>query len=387
MQLKWTFLRRSIKSLWLTFLTAIIIVYLSLGVTFATFSMYCLLLTSKYAGLSFWIIFGVLLILLARIIKKQMRINRSVKVGSDKSISLTLIIWILIFIWIALQASLAIYIEAEYFAIRDHYKRLFTYYLKSREDRDVLTAAWNITLLLRQDFKGTYGYNVFLPSRYVSSYIGLFFSPLLSLCYWGRGIDRLVVVQRMGACWEFATAVATLLSDAAGLHTRRVCFEGIDHALPEVYLRGKWWVFDAYYTTPNRPIKAKTYASYLRSERGGLDKFVSRMLVANTGLNVLREHGFNSSMLVITAIIDLTTNPLDDIPAGHAIVEIFALENRYDPLVATGYTDERGYYSVQLNGGKEYIIVIKHGGRIGLAKVYLPPNSCIAIEVRLHKYE
>jgi len=71
-------------------------------------------------------------------------------------------------------------------------------------------------------------------------------------------------------------------------------------------------------------------------------------------------------------------------------VEVFAVENMYDLLVATGHTDERGNFSVQLNGGKEYIIVVRHsyGGRlvIGVAKVYLPPSSCVAIEMRLHKY-
>ncbi len=53
-------------------------------------------------------------------------------------------------------------------------------------------------------------------------------------------MNRLIVVQRMGGCEEFASAVVTLLSDAAGLYTRKVCFEGIDHALPEVYFRGEW---------------------------------------------------------------------------------------------------------------------------------------------------
>ena len=43
---------------------------------------------------------------------------------------------------------------------------------------------------------------------------------------------------------------------------------------------------------------------------------------------------------------------------------------------------------MQLNGGKEYVIIVKHPSRplIGVAKVYLPPNSCVAIEMRLHKY-
>ena len=58
------------------------------------------------------------------------------------------------------------------------------------------------------------------------------------------------------------------------------------------------------------------------------------------GLDVLREHGFNASTLVVVVIIDPTTNTLDDVPAAHATLEIFALENMYDPLVAMGRTDE-----------------------------------------------
>ena len=52
--------------------------------------------------------------------------------------------------------------------------------------------------------------------------------------------------------------------------------------------------------------------------------------------------GFNSSTLVIKAIMDITTSPLDDTPAVHAVVEVFALKNRYDPLVVSGHTNERG---------------------------------------------
>lgn len=34
-------------------------------------------------------------------------------------------------------------------------------------------------------------------------------------------MSRLIVVQRIGGCGEFALAVVTLLSDAAGLYTRK----------------------------------------------------------------------------------------------------------------------------------------------------------------------
>ena len=114
------------------------------------------------------------------------------------------------------------------------------------------------------------------------------------------------------------------------------------------------------------------------------------MIVEGSGLDVLKEHGFNVSTLVIIAIIDLTTSPLDNIPAARASVEIFALENLYDPLVANGSTNENGHFSVLLNGDKDYVIVVKslYEGLpvIGVAKVYLPPNSCITVEIRLSAY-
>ena len=114
------------------------------------------------------------------------------------------------------------------------------------------------------------------------------------------------------------------------------------------------------------------------------------MIVEESGLDVLKEHGFNVSTLVIIAIIDLTTSPLDNIPAARASVEIFALENLYDPLVANGSTNENGHFSVLLNGDKDYVIVVKslYEGLpvIGVAKVYLPPNSHITVEIRLSAY-
>ena len=58
--------------------------------------------------------------------------------------------------------------------------------------------------------------------------------------------------------------------------------------------------------------------------------------------------GFNPSTLVIKAIMDVTTSPLDYTPAVHAVVEVFALKNRYDPLVASGHTDERGILVLNL---------------------------------------
>ena len=50
-------------------------------------------------------------------------------------------------------------------------------------------------------------------------------------------------------------------------------------------------------------------------------------------------------------------------------MEIFALKNSYDPLIALGRTDEKGSFSVLLNGGKEYVVIVKTDDRrmIGVA--------------------
>jgi len=61
----------------------------------------------------------------------------------------------------------------------------------------------------------------------------------------------------------------------------------------------------------------------------------------------------------------------------------------YFPALAKNVL-EASNFSVQLNGGKEYIVIVRHSyghsSVIGVAKIYLPPNSCIVKEVELHKY-
>lgn len=120
---------------------------------------------------------------------------------------------------------------------------------------------------MKREFKGVYGHKKLIPSKLVQGFydpnvpVSI---PMLSLYCWAGGMNKLIVVQRIGGCGEFASAVVTLLSDTAGLYARKVYFEGIDHSLPEIYFRGEWWVFDAYYTTPDHPAKAEYYALYLR---------------------------------------------------------------------------------------------------------------------------
>jgi len=278
------------------------------------------------------------------------------------------------------QVLVTAYVEVEYGNIINTYKAMYSSYL----DREgLLNATWKITKTYEEEmFQPTYGTPTILLSD-----VAILFVPTLTIYSLSGGLNKIIVVQKAGRCSEFATAITTLLKDITSIETRKVYFEGVDHALPEVYLNGEWWVFDATYTTPKYPVRAVNYASHLKPK---IRKCVARIIEESTNLNVLSEHGFNASTLSITAIIDLTTNPYDDVPASDATVEIYAPENLYDPLVATGKTDGNGNFTVQLNGDKQYVILIKscYMGRsvIGIAVIYLPPSTHETIEIKLHKY-
>lgn len=251
---------------------------------------------------------------------------------------------------------------------------------------------WHITKNVTKEFTVTYERaSGFVPSKFLDENgpLNYVMFPILAYHY-SMWRNEFIVVQRTGACSEFATTITTLLRDIAKTPTRKIVLQGIDHVLPEVYFKGEWWVFDIFYTTQNKPVKAETYATHLKHERNGFDKYVSRMLAEETGLDVTREHGFNTTTLTIKAIIDVVTPPTEDTPAANAEVEIFALENLYDPLVAKGKTNTQGYYTIELNGGKNYIVIVKHNHRgyplIGVSETHLPENKCKTIQVKLHPY-
>lgn len=277
-------------------------------------------------------------------------------------------------IYLILLFSIILSIEIDYYTTVNNYRE----YLYERKGID---AIWSIINDYSREFKGAYGLKTLLiPSREIASR-PLCHPVLFIYCLTG-GYKKLVVVQRIGACGEFAQAIVYLLGDL-GVKTRKISIEGIDHGFSEAYVNGEWWVLDKVYTTQVKPVKAKEYALHLK--KLGIFKYVSRLVDLETGLDVASEHGFNTTVLVIVAISDLTTKP-DEKPVEGATVEVFALENYYDPLVARGITNKSGVYTVTLVSNKEYIIIAKKGNMIGLAKVKVHFCPCIKIEVRMHKY-
>ena len=165
------------------------------------------------------------------------------------------------------------------------------------------------------------------------------------------------MLQKKGNCEEFAIAIKTLLHDITGLKTRVIHMEGFDHAFPEVYWNGSWWVFDGIFTTPNSPVKAENYAKYLKRKH----RIVYENLynLKEDGISVLDEHGFKAVNVTIVAIIDPTSNEMDDKPAKNALVEIFALKNWYDHLIDRGRTDKEGKYKITVRSHGAYILIAK----------------------------
>jgi len=298
----------------------------------------------------------------------------------------------LLLIWLLPQIFVLTYIEIEYVGVKKHYLQEYNGII-GNQGKDELNASWDIAYQYKMDFKGSYGKaELSPPNRILHQYrtIYSFFVPI-SWLYISTldGFNKLLVVQSRGGCGEFAWTAAFFLNDVTGLNTRVVSFEGVDHAFPEVEVNNVWWVFDLVYTTQYYPIKAHNFASHLKMQNFDLYNHVANLKKRDTGETLLAEHGFFPSNLTITTIRDITNNPSDDEPATNAEVEIFAFQNQYDPLVAKGGTDNFGNYTVTLNSGKEYLILVKEGEPIpivGLDRINLSsPNESIV--VYLHKYQ
>ena len=232
-----------------------------------------------------------------------------------------------------------------------------------------------------------------MPNRVLFSNSGFYLGfTLLFLVYleWFDGYEKLVVIQKKGNCGEFAIAIKTLLRDVTGLKTRIVHMEGFDHAFPQVYWNGSWWVLDAIFTTPDDPVKAGRYANYLKENKRFVYDNLYNLKEDETGISILAEHGFKAVNITIVATIDQTSGKSDDRPAKDALVEIFALKNWYDPLVDRGKTDEEGKYQTVLRNYGDYVIIVKSSDNrfVGILEVDgddLEDGN--GIIVRLHKYE
>ena len=117
-----------------------------------------------------------------------------------------------------------------------------------------IVSSWAVAAKYEDGFEGTYERNESLPSRVLFSNSGFYlgFTPLfLTYLEWFDGYEKLIVLQKKGNCGELAIAIKTFLRDVTGLKTRVIHMEGFDHAFPEVYWNGSWWVFDAIFTTPS----------------------------------------------------------------------------------------------------------------------------------------
>lgn len=300
-----------------------------------------------------------------------------------------ILVLLILLIYLLPQIIVLTNIELEYSKVKSDYMKEYQYSLNYRDNNE-LNASWNILGSYNKEFEKTYAIST-PPSRFIFRYVKSRFLiyPILWQYFKLDGFNKLLVVQSRGGCGEFAWTAAFFLNDVTGLNTRVVSFEGIDHAFPEVEVNNVWWVFDLVYTTPYYPIEAHNFASHLKMQNFDLYNYVANLKKRDTGETLLAEHGFSPSNLTITTIRDITNNPSDDEPATNAEVEIFAFQNRYDPLVAKGGTDNFGNYTVTLNSGKEYLILVKEGEPIpivGLDRINLSsPNESIV--VYLHKYE
>jgi len=292
----------------------------------------------------------------------------------------------LILFWLFAQTVTTITVELEYHGTVNEYSQLI------EENVDKFNSSWAIAIEYRNVFDGTYGKNETLPNRVLlKNSILVEFTPLFwSYLKWFDGYEKLVVVQKKGNCGEFAIAIKTLLRDVTELNTRKVSMEGFDHAFPEVYWNGSWWVFDAIFTTPEYPVEAGNYAEYLKENERNVYECLRNLKDDETGSSVLSEHGFDAVNVTIVAIIDPTSNKSDDKPAENANIKIFALKNWYDPLVAKGKTDDDGLHQTVLRSYGDYIIVAESsdGRFVGIVEIdgYGLINSRDVL-VRLHKYE
>jgi len=117
-----------------------------------------------------------------------------------------------------------------------------------------VSCLWNFAKSLQSNFVLTYGTLALRPQ-------GL--APLFGYDVAGEA----AFVLKTGACGDYALALAKALKDL-GCETRVISVMGADHAFLEVLARGKWYVFDVTYTTPDKPVEACLWASTSQSPRG-----------------------------------------------------------------------------------------------------------------------
>jgi len=301
---------------------------------------------------------GVAMFMLKRVVAS--RIDRSLShVKKQKPIAATLIMAFTILL-IALPILVALLIPITYFYTEYKYLKALEKLSMKAECKDsfsTLDCAWTTAKIYLKKFRSTYG----LPAE--RPYLLVTRDPVLQYIISKDLLNRMVVISGYGGCGELAIAISTIVRDIFGFDTRVLNFEGVDHAIAEVYVNGSWYVLDPGFTTPKGPIRVSLYASYLANSSNENVRRVyetaARLIDVESGKDLAYEHGFTVVNITVTAIYDPTARKCDEELARGAKVSIFLENNFYDVLVASGTTNDSGKFSITLTSGKQYVILVE----------------------------
>ena len=94
-------------------------------------------------------------------------------------------------------------------------------------------------------------------------------------------------------------------------------------------------------------------------------------------MDITAEHGFNTSLVTIEAIIDPTARRGDEKPAKEAKVLIFIHSSRglYRTFVYLGSTNNEGLATVELVAGRDYIVFVEQECFVGVEHIYVPGDA------------
>jgi len=239
-----------------------------------------------------------------------------------------------------------------------------------------ISCLWNFAKSLKNNFALTYGTLALRPQ-------GL--APLFGYDMAGEA----AFVLKTGACGDYALALAKALEDL-GCETRVVSVMGADHAFPEVLSEGKWYVFDATYTTPDKPVEARLWARHIAESKRPFYDAVARLVELGTGEDLTEEHGFNTTTVVIKVVV--ATTPRKEVPASGVRVEVYVPSGRgfYRSLVYEGVADREGMAKFDVVSGRDYIVFAQLKPLFGLEYagaeyIYVPPGVKV-VNITLRVY-
>jgi len=239
-----------------------------------------------------------------------------------------------------------------------------------------ISCLWDFAKSLQGNFAFTYGTLALRPQ-------GL--APLFGYDVAGEA----AFVLKTGACGDYALALAKALEDL-GCETRVVSVMGADHAFPEVLSGGKWYVFDATYTTSDKPVEARLWARHVAEAKRPFYNAVARLVELRTGDDLTEEHGFNTTTVVIKVVVATTLR--EEVPASGAEVEVYVPSGRgfYRSLVYEGVADGEGVVKLNVVGGRDYIIIATLKPLFGLEYagaeyIHVPPEDKV-INITLKVY-